>query len=98
MDRLQLLLTKLAEESAEITQVALKAQQFGLTEEYQDTTNVERIHRELDDLMAVVLMLNDEYDFGYDPNQGWIDIKKHKINHYARHSRDLGLVDDWERK
>ncbi len=61
MNRLQYLLTKLAEEAAEIAQISLKTQQFGLDERYNDgLSNKERCHQELDDLNGVIQLLNDE--------------------------------------
>jgi len=62
MTRLQLLLGKVAEEAAEVSQRALKAQQFGLDEVQtgQDQTNEQRLHGELIDLRAVIEMVEDE--------------------------------------
>lgn len=65
----QHLLTKLAEEGSEISQIALKSVQFTLNEIYQDQTvklsNRQRIHDELNDLLGVVRMLNRYHGFGY---------------------------------
>lgn len=46
MTRLQLLLSKLAEEGAEVAQIALKTAQFGIEETCpsQPFTNAERAH------------------------------------------------------
>lgn len=95
MSRLQFLLTKLAEEGSEVAQIALKNQQFGLYESRPDQTltNVERCHRELDDLNAIVEILNDEFGFGYAPNRAGIDAKKQKVEKYYLYSRSLGLVE-----
>lgn len=94
MNRLQLLLTKLAEEGSEIAQIALKTQQFGLHEVCpgQPFSNAERTHQEIDDLMAIVEMLNDEYGFGYEPSRERRDAKKIKVNKYAAYSAELGQV------
>lgn len=90
----QYLLAKLAEESAEIAKIALKAQQFGFyeTKSGQLYTNTERTHQELDDLMAIVEMLND-LGFNYEPNQERIEAKKKKVIRYLRYSVDLKMVD-----
>lgn len=50
MNQLQHLLTKLAEEGAEVAQIALKTQQFGPNEVMpgQPLDNFERCHHELD--------------------------------------------------
>lgn len=95
MNRQQFLLCKLAEEGAEISQIALKTQQFGLHEKCpgQPFTNVERIHHEIDDLMAIVEMLNKEVDFGYDMDIGHITNKKIKVNKYYAYSKELGEVE-----
>lgn len=89
----QYLLTKLAEEGAEVGQIALKTQQFGIAEKCpgQRYTNAERTHQELDDLMAVVEMLND-VGFGYEPNRERIEAKKEKVVKFLRYSVGLGMV------
>jgi len=94
MNRTQLLLAKLAEEGAEVAQIALKTQQFGIEETCpgQSDTNAQRTHKELDDLWAAVEMLNDECGFGYIPNRARIDAKKAKVNAYAAHSANLGML------
>lgn len=95
MTRLQYLLTKLSEEGSEVAQMALKTQQFGLTEVMKDQpfTNAERTHQELDDLTAVVELLNGEHGFGYTPNRERIEAKKAKIAKFFAYSCQLGLVD-----
>jgi hypothetical protein len=96
MTRLQLLLNKLAEEAAEVAQIALKTAQFGPDEVYtgQPLTNAERIHCELDHLHAQVEMLNEEYGFAYTPNRNRIMVKKASVNKYAAYSESLGMVTD----
>ena len=76
MDRLQHLLVKLAEERVEIAQIALKTAQFGPDGIIPGTniTNFQKCHQELDDLLGVVEMLNDEFNFGYIPNLSLIHI------------------------
>lgn len=94
MTRLQLLLNKLAEEGAEVAQIALKTAQFGPDEVYpgQPFSNAERIHCELDHLNAQIEMLNEEYGFGYTPNRARIELKKLNVNKYAAYSESLGMV------
>lgn len=94
MNRCQLLLAKLAEEGSEISQIALKTQQFGMDEicPGQPLTNAQRIHLELDDLMAAIQMLNDEYGLMYLPNKERISAKIDKVNRYAQYSIQLGEV------
>ena len=93
MNRLQFLLTKLAEEASEVAQIALKTQQFGLDEVYQVDSNKTRCHAEINDLLAVVYMLNAEFDFGFTPNEQSIIDKAEKVNKYYQYSVDLGMVD-----
>jgi len=94
MNRQQLLLTKLTEECNEVAQIALKTQQFGFDEirREQPYTNAERTHQELDDLNAIIEMLNEEYNFNYKPNRTRIAVKKDKVNRYAAYSVKLGTL------
>lgn len=95
MTRLQHLLGKLAEEGAEVAQIALKTQHFGPQEAMpgQPYTNFERTHHELDDLWAMVEMLNEEFAFGYVPSRERIEAKKVKVQKYLNYSIHLGLVE-----
>lgn len=94
MNLIQHLLGKLAEEASEVGKIALKTQQFGMDEKMpsQPFTNAERIHQELDDLMAGIQMLN-ERGLGYTPNEQRIGAKIEKVTHYLKYSVDLGMVD-----
>ena len=94
MNRLQLLLNKLSEEGCEVGQIGLKTAQFGLNEicPCQPFTNAERCHQEIDDVMAIVEMLNDEYSFGYEPSRERREAKKAKVNKFAAYSESLGMV------
>jgi len=93
MNRLQLLLTKLAEECSEVAQRALKAQQFGLEEIQAGTSvnNADRLNEELGDVTAIVEMLNDEFDLDFEPDPILIKVKKDKVNEYAKYTAKLGL-------
>lgn len=95
MNQLQYLLTKLAEEGSEVAQIALKTQQFGPEEVMpgQPLNNFQRCHQELDDLWAMVEMLNDQYQFDYTPNRDRIEAKKAKVRKYRGYSIHLGLVE-----
>ena len=94
MNREQLLLTKLAEECAEVAQITLKSQQFGLQEvcPNQPYTNAERMHNELNDLIAAIEMLNDECGLGFEQDRLRILTKKAKVNKFAEYSQSLGCV------
>jgi hypothetical protein len=101
MTRAQFLLVKLAEEAAEVSQIALKSAQFGLSEVYDTggktpATNLERIHRELDDLMGVLQMLNTEFGFGYPDrvnSAACIEKKIRKVEFWYQYSVDLGAAE-----
>lgn len=95
MTRLQMLLGILAEECTEIGKVASKAQRFGLENHHPDynASNAFGIHQELDDLTAVVEMLNEEFNFGYYPSISAMENKREKVNKYAEYSRKLGLLE-----
>lgn len=58
----------------------------------QPYSNAERVHQEIDDLMAAVKMLNEEFGFGYSPNRERIEAKKIKVNKFAEYSKTLGQV------
>jgi hypothetical protein len=94
MNRAQFLLTKLAEESAEVVHIALKTQQFGFNEVCPDQsyTNAQRVHQEIDDLFAIVEMLNEECGFGYRQSRTRITEKKKKVQKYSEYSEHLGLI------
>lgn len=94
MNRLQFLLVKLAEEGSEIAQISLKTTQFGAHEKCPDQpfSNFERVHQEIDDLLAIVEMLNDECGFNFASNRDRIEAKKIKVNRYAAYSEKLGMV------
>lgn len=94
MDRLQYLLCKLAEEAAEVSQIALKTQQFGLDEVYIDKSNKERCHMELNDLIGVIGLLNEEFNFNFVPSMEKVEAKQRKINEYYKYSVNCGMVKD----
>lgn len=86
MGRYELLMAKLAEEAGEVVQRAIKCQQFGLDDEYENVSARDRLHEELNDLYAVVNILNSEFDLGFDPDEGWTMVKKAKIDKWANYA------------
>ncbi|ENX00476.1 hypothetical protein F900_02147 [Acinetobacter modestus] len=92
----QFLLMKLAEEASEIAQIALKTAQFGMTEKHPDMAlnNKERIHLELNDLLAVVDELNTWAKFGFKENYAAKINKIEKLNKYLGYSVSLGKVEN----
>jgi len=92
MNTEQYLLVKLAEEAAEVAQIAIKCAQFGLTEVYPEagTPNVDRLFGEMNDLLGVFAVLHLEEVFSWLPDQSQITAKKDKIYKYLEYSRSLG--------
>lgn len=96
MNITQHLLTKLVEECAEVQQIALKAQQFGLDDVAPNNlkSNIQRLHAELNDLWGVVELLNEESGLDYKVDLDAIDKKKAKVRKWRNYSAQLGLVYD----
>lgn len=94
MNREQYLLVKLAEESAEVGQIALKTAQFGLRERDPARTldNLQRLHAELNDLLAVVNLLNLECGLAFEADVAAMEAKSAKISKYYKYSKELGKV------
>lgn len=95
MKNWQYLLLKLSEECNEVGQMASKNMHFG-TEETQTggvQTNRERLHAEINDLLAIIELLNEEEGFDFTPDPDKIAFKKEKVNFYREYSRSLGLVE-----
>ena len=94
MKNFQYLLLKLAEEAAEVAQIALKTAQFGYNE-YEpgiNENNLECIHKELDDMMGVIGLLNTETQFNYTSDPSNILCKMEKVIKYRMVSQSYGLV------
>ena len=91
----QYLLTKLAEEAAEISQIALKTAQFGVHERYKPSglTNIQRVEQEYNDLIAIVSMLKEECNIVIKTDEDKIKSKKSKVFHYLNYSRNLCLTE-----
>ena len=94
----QYLLGKLAEEAAELAQIAIKAQQFGLGETFcgqgdDFPANAKRIEAEFNDVLGIIDMLNEEAGAGIDEDPSKILAKKHKVKKWQVYARELGLVE-----
>ena len=96
LTRDQYLLCKLAEEASEVAQRSLKAAYFGLEEEQclGIGTNRVRLIRELNDMLSSVDMLNNEYNFNFEPDTLHVEVNQEKINKYYMYAADLGRMHD----
>ena len=98
MTRIQYLLSKLAEEAAELSVIAQKTQQFGVNEYYAKmqpiASNIERVQDEFNDVLAVVEAINTELGAdAIERNPGHILRKLDKIEHYYRYSQQCGQTE-----
>lgn len=84
MDRLEYILTKVAEEANEIGQEAAKCNVFGLFHIGPDRieTNIQRLWAETHDLLATLQLLDEEFHLNLKPQPGWIEAKTEKLNYY----------------
>jgi len=94
MTDLQFYLLKLMEECNEVAQNASKTMQFTLDEvmKGQPLSNRQRVHAELDDVMAVIEELNAR-GLDYTPDPERIAAKKVKMRRYRQYSEELGTVE-----
>lgn len=96
MNRQEMLLTQLSEECSEVIQRVTKIQRFGLheVEPEQSLTNVERLINELNDLWAVIQMLEDDkiiQDHWYSEKKE--KTKKEKVEKYLGYSQQCGTLE-----
>jgi NTP pyrophosphatase (non-canonical NTP hydrolase) len=96
MNKIEHLLTCLAEECAEVQQAVAKALRFGLDDGYpcKTTTNAEDIAYEYKDLVAVMEMLELEIEGISKLANSEVDkrIKKEKVIHYMEYAKKRGTL------
>lgn len=97
MNELQYYLVKVAEEAAEVAQMALKTSQFGADEKMpgQPYTNFERLVQEFTDLTTMVNVLVQKFGLPLEDNEEFQEAclrKLTKVAKYLEYSRQLGLV------
>lgn len=74
-----------------------KALRFGVYEQRDlPTSNHERIQKEFNDLLAVIDVLNDQFDFCIVRDEQMIKQKREKLKKYVGYSVKLGLINDEE--
>jgi hypothetical protein len=85
---------KLGEEAVEVSHMCSKIMQFGAEEQKIGLTdhNKSRLHKELDDMQAMIEHLNQFYGLDYAPNRDNIDAKHCKVAKYLAKSIELGQV------
>lgn len=98
MNNTQYLLGKLAEEAAELAQIAIKAQQFGPHEVFGGQkgillSNAERIQEEFNDVLGVIRMLNLECDSSIEHRPPAWEEKMRKVDKWRKYARELGLTE-----
>ena len=95
MTELQHILCKISEECAEVSQMAMKTQQYGLREKRlgQGEENIERLKEEFHDLCFHFARLESYTgeDFSTPP-AGFAEEKLKKVEKYKRLSKQLGMV------
>ena len=78
-------LVNLIEEAAEVIQASTKIDRFGAASDYNGVTNLEQLIEELNDIQAVVELLQDE---GFLPENLYdatkIGAKKEKIKYFQK--------------
>lgn len=97
MNRVEYLLTKLAEECAEVAQRATKALCFGLDEIQpgQPLNNRQRIEHELTDLTVILDMLIDAGALKDDPiPKEEFAMRRAKVERFMEYSRKCGTLQD----
>lgn len=97
MNKQQYYLLKLAEEAAELAQVAIKCAQFGFDEVHPNTLekNYEALIKEWNDVLACAILVEGEDDrFQYDSNVDLLDMKYTKIEKYRKISVGNGMSHD----
>jgi hypothetical protein len=98
MNRIEHLLWILSEECDEVGQRTSKAARFGLdeVEPEQELTNEARIMYELNDVVAVVEMLQAEGALKTSLDREKVEAKKLKVEKYLLHSKKCGTLEESE--
>lgn len=100
MNRIEHLLSIVAEECNEVAQRCTKAQRFGLDEVQpgQDLDNGRRIVEEYADLVGAIELLRDQPEFlpFFHNNSSWfrgmVEAKQAKIEHFLKYSAKCGTL------
>ena len=94
MNKKQYYLIKLAEEAAELSQIAIKCAQFGEYEVHPHTLerNIDGLQKEYNDVVACVLMVEELLqDFTTDVYDDTLEAKFEKMEKYRAISKANGM-------
>lgn len=80
------LLCKLQEECGEVIQAASKIIMFGWHSEYQNKTNIDNLKNELNDILAIVELLNKNTILDYKPNELALKAKQAKVRNFKKYN------------
>lgn len=94
MNKIEHLLTIVAEECVEVAQRATKALRFGLkeTQEGHTETNAERLRQEFADLQATLRYLSVETGLDFTPSGQMLMDKVDRIDEYLKLSEGRGTL------
>ncbi|TAJ79070.1 MAG: hypothetical protein EPO42_06830 [Gallionellaceae bacterium] len=94
MNRTEHLLACLAEECAEVQHAVAKALRFGLDDGYPGaaSTNAQDIARELNDVLAIVTMLEDEGILDCPADREAIEQKMARVGEYMGYAIQCGAL------
>ena len=94
MNKVEYLLTCLAEEAVEVAQRATKAMRFGCAEVQpgQPLSNVQRISQELSEVFALAELLEEEGVKILPLSSDAIERKREKVAAFMKYSRECGTL------
>ncbi len=104
MNRQEHLLTILGEECSELHQEISKALRFGINEQRDlPTSNLERMQKEFNDLLAMIEMVNKELIKDKSPkilhfNRSLTESKIKKVEKYLLYSKECGTLSNQQDK
>jgi len=80
---------KLEEESSEVIKEASKCALFGMNNKHPafDAINKEICHKEINDFLACVEVLNERFGFDFKPDPEQIELKKRQMEVYYKHAK-----------
>lgn len=93
MNRGEHLLTILSEECGEVVQAASKAKRFGMNEGRDITgTNALRLKQEINDIYAMIEMVQCEFDIDLEKSWDMMNEKQKKVEKFLIYSEKCGTL------